>query len=80
MYALHGVVVRKYSRTYLVYYVLLMYMHGKPEYTPIKRAKCVMRIKMHECNSCKQECTSVACANKDTCTLFVQTMMHTAAD
>ena len=71
MYALCSVVVRKYARMYLVYYIASYY--SKPECMPMKHTKYVAK---NAC-SCKPKCMSEVCAAR---ALFVQTMMHTAAD
>ena len=82
--------VSKYARTYLGYYVLLVYMpsqsarHAK---WVEKKTRVLVQTKMHEYSSWKntraranQNARVQFVETKDTRVLFVQTMMHTAAD
>ena len=68
----------KYALMYLVYYVAITRVYGKPDCMPMKLSRMLVQTKMHECSSCKQEHTSVVCANKSARALFVETTMHTA--
>ena len=61
----------------------IIHVYASQSVPPMKHAKCVGKIrvlvqtKMHECSSRKPKCMSKVYAAR---ALFMQTMMHTAAD
>ena len=73
MYALRVVVVSTRARIWLTTYVCITHVYAKPECMPIKHTK-------NTCACAHQNAIVQSMQTKDACVLFMQTMMHMAAD
>ena len=72
MYALRVIVVSTHARIWLITYVCITHVYAKPECMPIKHK--------NTCGYAHQNAIVQSMQTKDACVLFVQTMMHIAAD